>query len=400
MPNGQELHSVLKHILISLLIVAGIFAIPAVLLFATAVFIDSGTEVTSKAWYQDGIAEDEAEVAELLRSLDFMSGSRSELLAMPFLETVEEADVLALESLNQLALLNWTTLADPSEFEEFMLHPAIADGITDEETIFVTLASDAYEVNPGLLDTLLDPDEVISETRTIELPMAGEVELVVVRTQPGSSRSMGLLEESVRFTESYMGEPFPVNSVLLLYADALAPGVAGHNTGTNMMVHPDFDRDDGSSEADEMEFIISHEVAHFYWNNSVHSWLDEGASEFLSAAYAEHSIGFDMTDISPVDVMDDYDCDDGTTLKSLEELPGPQTESCDYALGLLFFLDLYQAVGDEGFQRGFRDLYLTGKDEWNPDSWRARNRTHVRTAFEFSAAATENVIPKWLDDRS
>ena len=33
---------------------------------------------------------------------------------------VEEADVLALESLNQLALLNWTTLADPSEFEEFM----------------------------------------------------------------------------------------------------------------------------------------------------------------------------------------------------------------------------------------------------------------------------------------
>ena len=139
----------LKHILISLLIVTGIFAIPAVLLFVAAVFSDSGTEVTSKAWYQDGIAEDEAEVAELLRSLDFMSGSRSELLAMPFLETVEEADVLALESLNQLALLKWTTLADPSEFEEFMLHPAIADGITDEETVFVTVAGNAYEWNPG-----------------------------------------------------------------------------------------------------------------------------------------------------------------------------------------------------------------------------------------------------------
>ena len=77
--------------------------------------------------------------------------------------------------------------------------------------------------------------------------MAGEVELVVVRTQPGSERSLDLLEESVRFTESYMGEPLPVNLVLLLYADTVQPGFVGHNSGTNIVVHPDFDRDDASS---------------------------------------------------------------------------------------------------------------------------------------------------------
>ena len=379
----------LKHILISLLIVTGIFAIPAVLLFAAAVFSNSGTEVTSKAWYQDGIAEDEAEVAELLRSLDFMSGSRSELLAMPFLETVEEADVLALESLNQLALLNWTTLADPSEFEEFMLHPAIADGITDEETVFVTVASNAYEWNPGLIDTLLDPAEVMSERRTIELAMAGEVELVIVRIQPGSAKSMDLLEESVRFAESYMGEPFPVNLILLLYADAVKPGFVGHNSGTGMVVQPDFDGDD------ELGLIVGHEVAHFYWYGSSQVWLDEGAAEFLAIADADRSLWFDMTDISPADVMYEYDCADGTTLKSLETLPGPQAEGCDYALGFLFFLDLHQAVGAEEFQRGFRKLYLAGEGVWDPESWRARNMADVGESFG-AGDAVAGVFEEWV----
>ena len=162
-----------------------------------------------------------------------------------------------------------------------MLHPAIADGITDEETIFVTVAGNAYEWNPGLIDTLLDPAEVMLERRTIELPIAGEVELVIVRIQPGSAKSMDLLEESVRFAESYMGEAFPINLILLLYADAVKPGFAGHNSGAGMVVHPDFDGDD------ELGLIVGHEVAHFYWRGSSQVWLDEGAAEFLAVADAD-----------------------------------------------------------------------------------------------------------------
>lgn len=359
---------------------------------------ETANSLISKPWFQDGLTE--AEAVELLGLLSYKNGSASEFISMPFLESVEESDVLALASLYQLALLKWDRLTTSTRFDEFTSHPTVTDGITDEETVFITLASSAYEVNPGLTDTLLDPSEVISETRVIELPMAGEVELVVVRTQQGSGRSLDLLEESVRFTESYMGEPLPVNLVLLLYADTVQPGFVGHNSGTNIVVHPDFDRDDASSEADEAEFIIMHEVAHFYWHSSSHSWLDEGAAEFLAAAYAEHSIGFDMTDISPTGVMSDYDCADGTTLKSLEGMPGPQAEDCAYALGLLFFMDLHQAVGAEEFQRGFRGLYLSGRDVFDPDSPEARNNTHVRSAFEFSAAATEIVIPDWFDDSS
>ena len=360
--------------------------------------LDAANTLISKPWFKDGLTEDEARAVELLGALSYKNDSASEFISMPFLESVEEADVLALASLYQLALLKWDRLTTSTRYDVFTSHPAIADGITDEETVFVTLASDSYEINPGLTDTLLDPSEVISETRTIELPMAGEVELVVVRTQPGPERSLDLLEESVRFTESYMGEPFPVNLVLLLYADTVGLDVVDQNSGTSIVVHPDFDRDADSFEADEAEFIVIHEVAHFYWHSSSHSWLDEGAAEFLSAAYAEHSTGLDMTDISLTEWMGDYDCADGTTLKSLEELTGPQAEDCAYALGLLFFLDLHQAVGAEEFQRGFRGLYLAGRDVLDPDSPHARNSTHVRKVFEFSVAATENVIPKWLGD--
>ena len=316
---------------------------------------------------------------------------------MPFMESVEKADVLALASLYQLALLNWATLTTPSEFEEFTSHPAVVDGITDEEAVFVTLASDAYEMNPGLSDTLLHLSEVITEARTISLPMAGEVELMVVRTQPGSARSLDLLEESVRFTESYMGEPFPVNLVLLLHADAVKPGFAGHNSGTNIMVHPDFDRDDGSPEADEAEFVIMHEVAHFYWYSSSQSWIDEGAAEFLTIAYAEDATGFDIGELLTMRFLGDYDCTDVTNLRLLEELTGPQAEDCTYDLGMLFFMDLHQALGTKDFQQGFRGLYLAGKDELDPDSPEARNIAHVREAFEFSPSATDTVIRKWYE---
>ena len=261
------------------------------------------------------------------------------------------------------------------------LHPAIADGITDEETVFVTVASDAYEWNPGLIDTLLDPAEVMSERRTIELPIAGEVELVIVRIQPGSAKSMDLLEESVRFAESYMGEAFPVNLILLLYADAVKPGFAGHNSGAGMVVHPDFDGDD------ELGLIVSHEVAHFYWRGSSQVWLDEGAAEFLSVAGADELLWFDMTDISPVDVMYEYDCADGTTLKSLgDSARSDGLRAATMRLGYLFFMDLHQALGPEDFQQGFRELYLAGEGVWDPESWRARNMGDVRDAFESKSA--------------
>ena len=51
---------------------------------------------------------------------------------------------------------------------------------------------------------------------------------------------MELLENAVRFSEDYMAERSPLNTVILLYADALEPGSAGQNNGSKVIIHPDF----------------------------------------------------------------------------------------------------------------------------------------------------------------
>ena len=297
---------------------------------------ESGSALISKSWFRDGITREESEAVELLGELAYKTGSASEFVSMPFLDSIETTDVLALSSLYQLALLNWTTLATPSEFDEFMSRPEIADGITDEEAIFVALASDTYEFNPGLTDRLLDIDEVMSEARTISLPLAGDVELLIVRTQPGSARSLDMLEESLRFAERYMGEPFPANYVALLYSDAVKPGFAGHNSGTNIVVHPDFDRDNGSLEFEEAEFVIMHEVAHYYWSGSSHDWIDEGAAEYLTITYVEGALGLDKGELLSSGFIHDYDCTD-VSLKALEKQTSSEADDCAYDLGFLFF---------------------------------------------------------------
>lgn len=88
-----------------------------------------------------------------------------------------------------------------------------------------------------------------------------------------------------------MGEPFPTNFVLLLYADTVLSEFAGHNTEFNMTIHPDFDTDDGSDEAYYAPYILTHEVAHYYWNNSSQTWLDEDAAEVMSIIYEEITTG-------------------------------------------------------------------------------------------------------------
>ena len=357
---------------------------------------ESGNALISKPWFRDGITREESEAVELLGALAYKTGSASEFVSMPFLDSIETTDVLALSSLYQLALLNWTTLATPSEFDEFMSRAEIADGITDGEAVFVALASDTYEFNPGLTDRLLNIDEVMSEARTISLPLAGDVELLIVRTQPGSARSLDMLEQSVRFAERYMGEPFPTNYVALLYSDAVKPGFAGHNSGTNIVVHPDFDSDAGSPESEEAEFVIMHEVAHYYWSGSSQHWIDEGAAEFLTITYVEGTLGLDIGEFLPSGFIHDYDCTD-VSLKALEKQTSSEADDCAYDLGLLLFLDLHQELGAEDFRQGFRKLYLSGKDVLDPESPEARNISHVRKTFDIRSDRAANVLRRWYE---
>ena len=352
---------------------------------------DVGTEsqyaverLVSYPWFTDGILPDEATVVTALGSMSYELGAGTEFIGMSFLESIEPSDAIALMSLEFLSY------DSPAMFRRVMSHPSVADGITDDETAVLALLSDVQITNPDMVDTLLEQSNVQIERRSIELPLAGDVELAIVRLQPGAARGMGLLESAVRFAEHFMGEPLPTSFVLLFYADAVIPDYAGHNSGLSMTVHPDFDSDDDSDEASYAPYILAHEVAHYYWNNSSELWLDEGAAEIVSIVYEETTTGLEAQGAANT-----FPCSYAADLTGVERLEETLAGDCAYSLGTHFFLDLYRTLGEEEFQRGFRGLYLMGRDILDPEDPDARGIDHVRDAFGFSQEARDEIIPKW-----
>ena len=238
------------------------------------------SQLISKPWSDDGITVNESVVVSMLGTIYSETGYDSELPEMPFLDSVELDDIFALSSLTMLAI------ESPDVLKRVLALPMVADGIENGETAVIALMYEAHNSNPDLVDALLDRSETMIEEREIDLPLAGKVRLVIVRFQPGIDTRMDRLEDVVRFAEGYMGQPFPTESVLLMFADADGPGNAGNEVGTiriGDLHHADY----GSEGADQTAFSLAHEVAHYYWNNSAELWLDEGAAEIVAVIYEE-----------------------------------------------------------------------------------------------------------------
>ena len=292
----------------------------------------------------------------------------------------------ALDSLEVLSI------ESPDVFDRVMSHPEVEDGITGEEPLVLALIADIGINNPSLVDALLDPSIRQIEKRDVTLPLRGDVQLVIVRLEPGAARTMDFLESAVRFAERYMGERFPTKLVLLLVADAVNEDYAGHYTHINMAIDPDLDAESRLA-AHQAPSVLTHEVAHHYWANSAEIWLDEGAAEIMAVIHEESRSGYRASHSDST-----LPCS-LPNLQSLELLSGEPSDDCVYSLGPRLFLDLYRTLGPDDFQRGFRGLYLAGRDAlWTEDP-SARSIEQLTDAFSFSAEAMDEVIPKWYGER-
>ena len=205
-------------------------------------------KMLQKSWLEDGITADEATV---IQELYWIARPEDEtfqqqvidvairILDMPFLESVESADALAVRSLSRLENNNTT------DFLGIMSHPKISDGITDEEAKIVALLGGTHEYRPESVDFLLRGTGVYLEERTVKLPHSGATLLTIVRIRDKITPSMDFLEHSVRTIEEFMGEPLPTNYIALLYDDAVLPGSGGTNFGTHMTMSLLYDVENG-----------------------------------------------------------------------------------------------------------------------------------------------------------
>ena len=342
-----------------------------------------------RSWIQDGINRPETVALQYMSYLTNLDlGTSQQIAEMPFLTTLEPPDVEAIQSLWRLARI------EPELFKSVIAHPALQTGITDDFAPVVATLYGVARYNRELFPVLLDPANTHLEQRTITLPLAGEVVMVIIRSQSGAQRSIDLLEHAVRSAESLMQAPLPTNYVGLLYEDAVSSNAAGTNFGTHIAVRPKYDVDDNSHESNFAGSIIAHEVAHYYWRGNA-DWVDEGASDFMTSISEERRVG------SPVGTTN-YPCPFTRTIYDLEALDpalGDDEFTCNYALGERLFVDLYQTIGEEAFQAGFLDLYLASQEEDEADGLEGTsvNIEHVRQAFGAGDALVDDVIGRWYD---
>ena len=345
----------------------------------------------SLGWVSDDItATDEELVANIARIAQSDPAGAAQIVAMPFLQSVEARDIAALSSLQQLAYLN------PGVFRRVLEHPTLGGGITHDWATVVATLHGVSRTNPDLIDVLLDPDRVGVESRTVDLPLSGPVAMTIIRTGPGARRSMDLLETAVRNSEQFMATPMPTGHVIVLFELAVAGSSAGTNFGSSISIRPKFDVDDGSHEAETAGHIIAHEVAHYYWNNNT-NWIDEGASELIASVSEFARAG------RPLEAIN-YPCGYAPNIAVLEAMNAERESGvfeCNYSLGERIFLDLYRNLGDTAFREGFRTLYGLSAVEDDADELpgTAVNINDVRVAFREAAGDTpvDTTVARWYD---
>ncbi len=269
-----------------------------------------------ESWMQDDITADEVTV---MQNLNWIARPKDEgfqqqvidvaiqILDMPFLNSVESADTLAVRSLEMLA---WNNTSD---FLKIMSHPKISDGISDEEAKIVALLGGTHEYRPKSVDFLLRGTGVFVEERVIELPHSGETLLAIIRIRDKVTPSMDFLEHSVRTIEEFMAEPLPTNYIALFFDDATVGGTSGGtNYGTHMTMLLLYDVENGRLWK-RTPLVIAHEVAHYYWRGSSRDWLDEGPADLIALISENARIE------RPIEV-DNNPCASAKTIAELESL--------------------------------------------------------------------------------
>ena len=177
-------------------------------------------------WVRDGIGTTELRAVQGLIYLAKDGGSYFEAL-IEQRWVVEGKHKPTMESLGKLASRY------PGAFERIMTHPTITDGISDRETKILAVLYGMQQIGPDLTDVLLDMDQVMMEERTIKTPLTEDLPIVIIRTEPGSDRTMDIIEHAARSHAEFMGMPWPSENVIQLFAGDL-DRVNGAHFGPNV----------------------------------------------------------------------------------------------------------------------------------------------------------------------
>lgn len=263
------------------------------------------------------------------------------LLEMPFMETVELMDLLALSSLREVG--------EAGYLDSVLAHPSLHDGITDDRTNVIAALRTALSRRPELALTMVDPEQTVVAERSVTLPLTGDISLSVIwpahgATPAKTSHTLDLLEDTVRAHARFMGTAYPQPYAIVLVAD-VGERHGGGGGSSFVSIHP--------SWYDDPE-LMAHEVAHTYWKSSP-AWIAEGAASFMDTAY--------VSDKADTPLPPAQSCAPFSSISDLVDSNPAWGDICNYVLGEGLFLELYGALGDATFRQAFETLFTWLDDE-------------------------------------
>ena len=337
-------------------------------------------KIDNLSWIRDGLGRTEYRAVGGLTSLA-AAGLADDLIEESWV--VEGGNLPALQSL-------WYLRRYPERLKAIMTHANIRDGITEQEA--KVLATLHPVEDSDLLTILLDAELITLEERSITLPLAGEIELTIIRTGAPIDYAMNSLEHAVRNIEEFMGAPLPIRQVIVRFDDKL------RERGVNYATYVSVGIEELSKSKESAIALLAHEAGHYYWLGFPHVpvWTREGAAHLL-AAVANNALQRHLISTN---------CGHAQGIAQFERLTlgSWQVHDCHYALGERLFRDLHRRIDDTAFRLAFRRLYLHTLSEVPDECGESDDATIciVKEAFttyapEEKAADVEKVIARWYD---
>ncbi|MCY4583887.1 MAG: hypothetical protein OXE50_14005 [Chloroflexi bacterium] len=341
--------------------------------------------VMGEPWLRDGIRPDRGESLEhsperaAIDALGIIHGASPEL-ALRMVGYLDES--LPLLDVGMLSGVVSAVRADL--FERLTAEPWFTDGLDASERAFL------LGVNVALFADMLDSHDL--RTRTIRLPLAGEVRLwalshkqfrdteLEVPSEIGTGstiytpdRPLDYMEQAIRKTEGIMGVPFPATDavMLTLLGDPPRwPGTPGLHYGTHFFVN-------------DVGRLTFHETAHYYFHPNVfkETWLIEGGAEFVryftSLKLAEELRSDPGLFVSGGPYYDNSGtnwestwkrasdafagCMESTGAKNIQDMIDRDLD-CSYSFGRYLLLGIYDLIGEDAMRSALRELYLTSEE--------------------------------------
>ncbi|MCY4527414.1 MAG: hypothetical protein OXD46_00055 [Chloroflexi bacterium] len=312
--------------------------------------------VVTLPWVRDGVTSDD-EAPILLFLSDIVSVDLqlvNEILAPAWVQGHWDRHLYS----NLLISIGSIASQGTDALSQLTTQPWFADGLNEKEAVLVVTLAGVYGES-SLYQDLLKAHH--TQTMTVSLPLAGDVNIWVIQPDPfpPDEDLLTIIENTARIMEGFLEVPFPTTDIILLVANQ-SYGVGGLHAGSHMRL---VRRDSYDGQEVEVEYI-PHETAHYYFsaNSTGPRWLTEGAAEYFQAYVNDLKGVKDLKD-HRIEVSRETNsvCIDGyDEFENIRHYVyvSDYKGGCHYDMGENLLHGLFETMGDEAMRAALRDLIL------------------------------------------